>query len=904
MHRKPASFFIAICAATIGLLLAGMPPATAQRPADRGLDFQARVAAQRSIEGVYWAYRDWPAQNGTQKPSLDASMPTSAITAKALDAVRLSSALGTYWGHTVTGAELQAEIDRQATDSKSPDMLRALWHALGNDAGLVAEALARPVLVERLARESFATDPRFARQTFEAWWAEVGPNQPSDISVPAFDYRLPAIAPTTLGTWSPTHALPEGDLQVSGVWTGAELIIWGGTEVGASTFNSGSRYDPATDTWRTTSGYNAPYPRKQQTAVWTGSEMIVWGGCGLGDEHNCQINSGGRYDPVTDTWQATSTVGAPSARLHHTAVWTGSEMIVWGGCRFSNDVCSTSALGNSGGRYDPSTDTWQATSTGGAPEPRTGHTAVWTGSEMIVWGGTGSAVFANGARYDPVANTWTPTAAVPANLARYGHTAVWTGAQMLMWGGTNGSAFFNNGARYTPSQDRWKAIGKVGAPTARAYHTAVWSGSEMIVWGGCSGSGLICSTPANTGGRYNPATNAWTATSTTGAPTARSGHVAVWTGAEMIVWGSGRTGGRYDPLSNSWTPTNAMEAPSAREWHTAVWTGSEMIVWGGDDRLIGTVNTGGVYDPATDAWHPTSMAGAPSARHLHTAIWTGTEMIVWGGSYGSIGYKTGGRYNPATNTWTPTGTAGAPEARASHSAVWTGSEMIVWGGTGMSSPWIKTGGRYNPTTNTWTATALTGAPTARQLHSATWTGSKMFVWGGGTSNFDTNTGGLYDPATDTWSATATAGAPDARNAAPAVWTGSKVLIWGGSTYNGQYKVHQTGALYDPVANTWTPTSTAGAPSAREFFAYGWTGNTLIVWGGCTDDPTCGDSTLTGGQYDPATDTWMATELIGSPSARGLVEGVWTGTELIVWGGITDESGTYTFTGGRYTPATS
>ena len=160
---------------------------------------------------------------------------------------------------------------------------------------------------------------------------------------------------------------------------------------------------------------------------------------------------------------------------------------------------------------------------------------------------------------------------------------------------------------------------------------------------------------------------------------------------------------------------------------------------------------------------------------------------------------------------------------------------------------------------------------------------------------------VYDPNTNSWTTTSTAGAPDARNAAAGVWTGSRVLIWGGSTYNGTYKVHNTGALYDPVANAWTPTSTTGAPSPREFFAYDWTGNTLIVWGGCTDDPTCGESTYTGGQYDPAANTWVVTELTGAPNARGLVEGVWTGKEFIVWGGITDDSVTYTNTGGRYIP---
>ena len=34
---------------------------------------------------------------------------------------------------------------------------------------------------------------------------------------------------------------------------------------------------------------------------------------------------------VDDTWTATSTTNAPEARYYHTAVWTGSEMIVWGG---------------------------------------------------------------------------------------------------------------------------------------------------------------------------------------------------------------------------------------------------------------------------------------------------------------------------------------------------------------------------------------------------------------------------------------------------------------------------------------------------------------------------------------------------------------------------------------------
>ena len=48
----------------------------------------------------------------------------------------------------------------------------------------------------------------------------------------------------------------------------------------------------------------------------------------MGSAH---LNTGGRYNPITDSWTATSTANAPTGRYAHTAVWTGSEMIIWGG---------------------------------------------------------------------------------------------------------------------------------------------------------------------------------------------------------------------------------------------------------------------------------------------------------------------------------------------------------------------------------------------------------------------------------------------------------------------------------------------------------------------------------------------------------------------------------------------
>src|SRR5205814_1114961 len=95
------------------------------------------------------------------------------------------------------------------------------------------------------------------------------------------------------------------------------------------------------------------------------------------------LNTGGRYSPGTDSWTATSTTNAPAGRTEHTAVWTGSDMIVWGG------TAGFSYL-NTGGSYNPGADSWTAASTTNAPAARSDHTAVWSGSEMIVWGGINS----------------------------------------------------------------------------------------------------------------------------------------------------------------------------------------------------------------------------------------------------------------------------------------------------------------------------------------------------------------------------------------------------------------------------------------------------------------------------------------------------------------------------------
>ena len=187
----------------------------------------------------------------------------------------------------------------------------------------------------------------------------------------------------------------------------------------------------------------------------------------------------------------------------------------------------------------------------------------------------------------------------------------------------------------------------------------------------------------------------------------------------MIVWRGDaaalETGGRYDPDTNTWTAISTTNAPTDRGGPTAVWTGSEMIVWGGRTGNNLPLNTGGRYNPSTNSWIATSLTNAPTARHAHTAVWTGSEMIVWGGYVFERGAyhrtRTGGKYNPGTDSWIATSRLNAPTPRGEHIAVWTGSEMIVWGKGGL--PPFNTGGRYQPAADSWRATSTTNAPMRR-----------------------------------------------------------------------------------------------------------------------------------------------------------------------------------------------
>ncbi|TMR95313.1 hypothetical protein EJK15_29045 [Nonomuraea basaltis] len=92
--------------------------------------------------------------------------------------------------------------------------------------------------------------------------------------------------------------------------------------------------------------------------------------------------------------------------------------------------------------------------------------------------------------------------------ARTGHSATWTGSELAVWGGWNGdkarSRYLADGALYSPGTRSWRVMAK--APLSpRSDHLAVWSGAELLIWGGSAPERL------HDGAAYNPRRNAWRA---------------------------------------------------------------------------------------------------------------------------------------------------------------------------------------------------------------------------------------------------------------------------------------------------------------------------------------------------------------------------------------------------------
>jgi len=338
-------------------------------------------------------------------------------------------------------------------------------------------------------------------------------------------------------------------------------------------------------------------------------------------------------------WSDMSGGGAPpTVRSSHGAVWADNKMMIWGGVN--------GAYLQDGGFYIPGSGWFNLSSIGAVPVGRIPGPLVWAWGKLMVWGGKNAGPLNSGGQcLSPcISDSWTATTGVNAPTIRFGHSALWTGSEVIIFGGRDGSSAQNNGAKFNGTS--WSYISN---GPARHNHSAVWTGTHMLIWGGFTDLGGV--SPLADGSIFNGAT--WQAMGGT-PPAARGSAVSVWTGSEMIVWGGSdgvvplSDGKRYDPISDTWTDmSTATGAPPIPRYSAkGVWTGKELIIFGGVNPPSTYLTNGKAYDPVRNEWNDLSSTGEPLGRAEHSVIWTGQELIVWGGQDNGI-YKNDGKiYHP------------------------------------------------------------------------------------------------------------------------------------------------------------------------------------------------------------------------------------------------------------------
>jgi len=311
-------------------------------------------------------------------------------------------------------------------------------------------------------------------------------------------------------------------------------------------------------------------------------------------------------------------------------------------------------------------------------------------------------------------------------------------------------------------------------------------------------------------------------------------------------------------------------APVSGAMFHGVWTGSVLIVHRPDyQRGKGSVTA--AYDPATHRWQ--KLASSPYTVQSNEAgsqvVWTGTEMLTFG-------VQNAG-YNPATGKWRA---LTAPPVAAPSIVVWTGRLVLQWGG-GCCDEASDAGAAYDPATDRWQA--LPGSPLDGRRTSGTWTGTEMIVVGGqahGETFFAD--AAAYNPVTGVWRMLAPLPAP--RYDATVTWTGTQLLVVGGQPASPSTVPYDDGYCFDPSANQWRQMASMGL--ARTDHMAAWTGTYLLVWGGQTKTANGADFSTPphGVAYDPASDRWQALPKAPLKGRMGAVT-AWTGTELLVWGGL-------------------
>ena len=328
------------------------------------------------------------------------------------------------------------------------------------------------------------------------------------------------------------------------------------------------------------------------------------------------------------SWQALP--AAPIVgRLGPSAVWTGTEMIVWGGYARSENVGQAS----DGAAYEPATRTWRTI----APPPsgvQGGAAVVWTGDEMVVWASNSPDGPVGAAAYDPATDSWRRLPAGPLG-DRESFSSVWTGKELIVVGGNLGDTLAQPvAAALDPEAGAWRLLPALDKVTGLMPSPGVVSdGHEVFVMGSvCAQYNTSCSPTLLA---YDPATDGLRKIDLTKAPVAPQQQLQLIgvSGSDLVFATEALAKMRifivrYDPTTGSWSKKGAF-APSpvpAGAYTQTAWLGDRYVAADGSSGLQ-------IYSLDTDNWETITPGPSPlNSREGSAIVWTGRDLIAWSGT--------------------------------------------------------------------------------------------------------------------------------------------------------------------------------------------------------------------------------------------------------------------------------
>lgn len=302
-----------------------------------------------------------------------------------------------------------------------------------------------------------------------------------------------------------------------------------------------------------------------------------------------------------------------------------------------------------------------------------GQSVVWTGTEIIVWGGRSGgesgpgSLFDDGAAFAPEGGGWRVIAPSPLT-PRSNQIGVWTGSEMLILGGAD-----SDGAAYNPLTDSWRSLPRAPVRITQDDPIGslgwVWSGRELIVW----------HVPTNTLVAYEPASNTWS--QLLAPPFDADIGVLRLAGSTLVGVAANLSRfparvpllvGVLDTDRKQWTEFEP--TPMWTEDHN--FAASPMLTAVVDGRLLTWTESGNLGPTKLvelSNGSSRAAAGIPLAGCEVTPQPLQLEEVVlafgWCGDFGAI-------YDPATEAWATVDLPGLGDGRYS---VWTGSEIFSWG---------------------------------------------------------------------------------------------------------------------------------------------------------------------------------------------------------------------------------